>query len=219
MYELKNTKRVELSDKVRFRCKRCAECCTHVKAVVALDVKDAYYLAKHLNITVAEFYDKYAEMYFLEDTGFPMFTLKSVGEDDKCIFLKGKRCTVQQAKPKTCRLYPFWVYPDNNGEYCYNLSTERRHHPKGSLIRVKDWMQENFTDEDKKYFEEEERVISELGQLLKSTSDYEAALSRILMLRYFMYETDKPFFESFYHNNELLKKELKLLTRERNETK
>lgn len=219
MYELKNTKRVELSDKVRFRCKRCAECCTHVKAIVALEVKDAYYLAKYLNISVSEFYDEYADMYFLEDTGFPMFTLKSVGSDNKCIFLKGKRCSVQEAKPKTCRMYPFFAFPECDGEYIYTLSTERRHHPKGSLIRVKDWMKENFTDEDKKFIEEEARVLPELGRLWKNAPDKKEAATRTLMLRYFMYETDKPFFEQFCHNNKLLKKELKILANERNEKK
>lgn len=219
MCEFKNTKKVELSDRVRFRCKRCGECCTHIKTTVAPDVKDAYYLAKYLNITMSEFYNKYAEMYFLEDTGFPMFTLKSVGADNKCIFLKGKCCSVQATKPKVCRMYPFWAYPDDKGGYVYNLSTERRHHPKGSLIRVKDWMKENFTDDDKRYFEEEMKVLPEMGRLLKKTADRKSALTRILMLRYFMYETDKPFFEQFYHNNEVLKKELKTLANERNEKK
>lgn len=58
MYEIKNSKKVELTDRVRFRCIRCAECCRNVEGAVVVEVKDAYYLAKHLGITVAEFYDK-----------------------------------------------------------------------------------------------------------------------------------------------------------------
>ena len=151
MYEIKNSKKVELTDRVRFRCIRCAECCRNVEGAVVVEVKDAYYLAKHLGITVAEFYDKYTRMFLLEDTGFPIFALETTGKDNACIFLSKKQCTVQNAKPRTCKMYPFWIYPDDNGGFQYNFSTERRHHPKGSVVRVKDWMSDNLSEEDKAY--------------------------------------------------------------------
>ena len=44
MYELKNTKQVELSDRIRFRCMRCANCCRHVEATIMIEVKDAFIL-------------------------------------------------------------------------------------------------------------------------------------------------------------------------------
>ena len=89
MYEIKNSKQVDLSDRVRFRCRRCAECCRHVEGTVVIEVKDAYYLAKHFGITVPEFYEEYTKMFLLEDTGFPIFTLNAVGKDNFCIFLNG----------------------------------------------------------------------------------------------------------------------------------
>ena len=50
MYEIKNSKKVELTDRVRFRCKLCAECCKNVKGAVAIEVKDAYYISKFPNL-------------------------------------------------------------------------------------------------------------------------------------------------------------------------
>ena len=132
MYEIKNSKQVELSDRVRFRCVRCAACCRNVEGAVVIEPKDGYYLAKHLGISVSTFYEKYTRMFLLEDVEFPIFTLKVTGKDKACIFLNGKRCSVQDAKPRTCKMYPFWVCPDDKGGFLYNFSTEQRHHPKGS---------------------------------------------------------------------------------------
>ena len=212
MYEFKNSKKVELTDRVRFRCVRCAECCRNVEGIVVIEVKDAYYLAKYLNITVAEFYNNYTRMFLLEDTGFPIFTLETVGKENSCIFLSKKRCSVQEVKPRTCKMYPFWICPDDNGGFQYNLSTERRHHPKGSLIRVKDWMRENLSAEDAEYLTEDTRALMEIAPLFnilhKRLDCRETVMSKILLIRHFMYETDQPFYEQFCRNNRLLKREL-----------
>lgn len=211
MYEIKNSKKVEFTDKVRFRCIRCAECCRNVEGSVVVEVKDAYYLAKQLNIEVSEFYEKYTRMFLLEDTGFPIFTLETVGKDNSCIFLSKKRCSVQAYKPRTCKMYPFWICLDDNGGFQYNYSTERSHHPKGSLIRVKDWMSENLSEEDKAYLTEDTRALMEIAPLFntlhKRLDNKEALIEKVLLIRHFMYETDKPFYEQFCRNNRLLKSE------------
>lgn len=212
MYELKNTKEVQLSDRVRFRCMRCATCCRHIQSTVMIEVKDAFYLAKYLGITAAEFYDRYTEMLLLEDTGFPVFLLKAVGKDNSCVFLKGNRCSVQDVKPRTCKLYPFWVFPDDNGGFVYNYSTERRHHPKGSLIRVKDWMNDYLSKEDKEYLLEEARSVKEIAApykiLYHNLKDQDGILRKVLLYRYFMYDTTEPFMPQFCRNNRILKDEL-----------
>lgn len=212
MYELKNTKEVQLSDRVRFRCMRCAACCRHIQSTVMIEVKDAFYLAKYLGITVAEFYDRYTEMLLLEDTGFPVFLLKAVGKDNSCVFLKGNRCSVQDVKPRTCKLYPFWVFPDDNGGFVYNYSTERRHHPKGSLIRVKDWMNDYLSEEDKEYLLEEARSTKEIAPpykiLYHNLKDPDGILRKVLLYRYFMYDTTETFMPQFCRNNRILKDEL-----------
>lgn len=212
MYEIKNSKQVELSDRVRFRCTRCAECCRHVEGSVMIEIKDAFYMAKHLGITVTEFYEKYCSMFLLEDTGFPLFALNVTGKDKSCIFLKGKRCSIQDAKPRTCKMYPFWVYPDGNGGFEYNYSTERRHHPKGSLIRVKDWMRDYLSEEDKEFLSEEARALKEIAPpyniLYQNWKDRNHLLNKVLFYRFFLYDTNEPFMNQFRRNNRVLKDEL-----------
>lgn len=213
MYELKNTKQVELSDRVRFRCMRCGACCRHVENTVAIEVKDAFYLAKHLGVSVVDFYTTYTDMLTLEDTGFPIFFLKTVGKDNICVFLNGKRCSVHEAKPRTCRLYPFWVAPGDDGKaLSYNFSTERRHHPRGSLVRVKDWMRRYLSDEDKEFILEDARSVMKIARpfriLYDNLKDPEDIQKRVLIYRYFLYDTNKPFMEQFFRNNRGLEEEL-----------
>lgn len=213
MCEIKNSKQVELSDRVRFRCMRCAACCRHVENSVVIEVKDAFYLAKHLGISVVDFYTTYTNMLTLENTGFPIFFLKTMGKDKSCIFLNGKRCSVQDAKPRTCKMYPFWVAPDDDGEtLSYNFSTERRHHPRGSLVKVKDWMREYLSDEDKEFILEDARSVMQIARpfriLYDNLKDPEDIQKRVLMYRYFFYDTNEPFVEQFCRNNRVLEEEL-----------
>ena len=213
MCEIKDSKQVELSDRVRFKCKRCAACCRHVENTVVIEVKDAFYLAKHLGISVVDFYTKYTNMLTLENTGFPIFFLKTVGKDKSCIFLNGKRCSVQDAKPRTCKMYPFWVAPDDDGKtLSYNFSTERSHHPKGSLIRVKDWMQKYLSDEDKEFILEDARSVMQIARpfriLYDNLKDPENVQKRVLLYRNFFYDTNEPFMEQFCINNRVLEEEL-----------
>lgn len=141
MWELKNSKQVEKNEHIRFRCTRCAACCRHVKESVVIEGLDAYRLARHLGMETADFMSQYTEPFILDDKlWYPIFSLRVKGNEDSCIFLKGTRCTVQEAKPRTCRLYPFWVEPNepDGTDFTYHICFEHQHHPKGSLVRVKD---------------------------------------------------------------------------------
>ncbi len=213
MYEIKNSKQVELSDRVRFRCIRCGKCCHNVLGSVIIESLDGWRMAKHLGITVAEFYDKYTDLFFMEDVEFPIFALKTTGKENACIFLKGNRCTIQDAKPRTCKMYPFWIGPGETPEdFTYNLSTEQRHHPKGSLVKVKDWMRDNFTDEEKQFLAEDYKAMGEIAPLYnilhKALKDNDSLLRMVTMWRYIFFETDEPFFPQFERNNRILKEEL-----------
>lgn len=197
-YEIKNSKEVKLSEKVRFRCMRCGECCRHVAQTVVIEPLDAYNLAKFLQCGIEEFYDKYTDMFlFDEKTAFPVFALKTTGHTNACIFLNGNRCTVQETKPRTCRLYPFWVHPTEDG-FSYHYTTERSHHPRGSIVRVKDWMRENFSEEDQAVMWEDEKAIPRIAELLRQLQPFDDdtlkfVLSRMLYFRHFAFELEKPF--------------------------
>ena len=175
---------------------------------VVIEPVDAYNMSKYLKLEISKFYEKYTNMYLLENTVFPVFTLKTTGNDDACIFLKGNRCSIQDSKPKTCRLYPFWVYPSENG-FVYNYTTERSHHPNGSLVKVKDWMRDYFRDDEKEALNAEQLLLPRIAGILKalksySISDWEFTLSKTLKYRHFAYDLTKPFQPQFETNMKAL---------------
>ena len=214
-YEIKNSKRVAPGDQVRFRCKRCAECCRHVEQTVVIEGKDGYELAKHLGISVPEFYEKYTETFILPDTCYPIMALNVYGPVKSCIFLKGNHCTVQSAKPRTCRLYPFWIDVDEDGGFVYNFCAERKHHPNGTLIRVRRWMDKNFTDDDRTALKEDWRCVKEIAPLLQGAKSIgvspRSVQELIVAFKYLAFDLDEPFLQQQKRNNNILKAELERL--------
>ena len=221
-YELKNSRPVNMDEKVRFRCKKCGECCRNVKAAIMLEPLDAFNLAENLSINICDVYSKYTESFILsEDVFYPIFTLKTIGPKQSCVFLKGNRCAVQDAKPRTCRMYPFWIAPEDGG-LSYHLSTERMHHMKGSLIKVKDWVKSNCTNEDAETLKSDIKTMAELALLIREAQNAgvkdDEIIKLTLMFRYMNFETGKPFLKQKYLNDAILIKKLKeIIIRKRNE--
>ena len=208
MWELKNSKQVEKNEHIRFRCTRCAACCQHVKGSIVIEGLDAYRLARHLGMETADFMSQYTEPFILDDKlWYPIFSLRVKGNEDSCIFLKGTRCTVQEAKPRTCRLYPFWVEPNepDGTTFSYHICFEHRHHPKGSLVRVKDWMNKYFWEDDRESLQEDFRTMHILAPLLHRAREYgvenETIFRKVLLNRYLYFSMDEPFLPQQHRNN------------------
>lgn len=208
MWKIKDSKQVEENEHIRFRCMRCAACCRHVKGTVVTESLDVYRLARHLGMETADFISQYTDPFILDERlWYPIFSLRTTGNEDSCVFLKGSRCTVQEAKPRTCRLYPFWVEPNgpDGASFAYHFCFERRHHPKGSLIRVRDWMNEHFWKEDQEFLKEEYQAIQEMAPLIHSARahgmDDKIVYRELLLYRYLFFDTDEPFLPQLHRNN------------------
>lgn len=211
MWELKNSKQVEENEHIRFRCTRCAACCRHVKGSVVIEGLDAYRLARHLGMETADFMSQYTDPFILGDKlWYPIFSLRVKGNEDSCIFLKGTRCTVQEAKPRTCRLYPFWVEPNepDGATFSYHICFEHQHHPKASLVRVKDWMNKYFWEDDRESLQEDFRTIRTLAPMLYEAKEHgvddETIFKELLIYRYIFFSTDEPFLPQQQRNNRVL---------------
>ena len=207
-HEQKYAVRVTPSDKIRFRCTLCGACCRNVKETVPVDCKDAFYLTKHLRdlgmdiYCVDQFLEQYAEPALLDECGFFVYFLKSVGEDNACIFLKDNRCSVQEAKPLACRLYPFMVDPNESGSFSYLYSTERTHHFRGAVVETRSWMKKHFSQESRAFMQAEYTQAAPIAALLRRIPEQRKteALLHFLRLRYSELDLDKPFLEQYQRN-------------------
>ena len=210
--ELNNAVFVTPSTKIRFKCTGCGECCRHVNESVPVSCQDAFYLTKYLRDTgsdiyyIDQFLSEYATPELLDDCGFFVYFLNTVGENDTCIFLKDNRCSVQKAKPTACRLYPFMVDPTGAGGFRYLYSNEREHHFRGPLVETKSWMKKNFSQESRAFMQEEYAKAGSIGKYLRMIPESRKteALMHFLRLRYSEYDLDQPFLEQFRRNQEKL---------------
>lgn len=87
---------------IRFQCQGTGRCCVSRDGYghVYLTLPDRRRMAKHLKLSTLAFTKKYCtktDGYFhLKDTNGP------------CQFMKGKGCSIYEARPAQCRTWPFW---------------------------------------------------------------------------------------------------------------
>lgn len=205
---------VALSEKVLFHCRLCGGCCRYVKDSIMLEPIDGYRLARYLREQgepvsgTEDVLANYAHASWLEDR-FPIFLLNTVGPMDVCVFLKEGRCSVYEARPHVCRVYPFSVAPGERGrDFRYFLCTEKPHHFTDGMVTVKNWLSENFVRETKEALKADYDALPILSRniLAMGEEEFQSQLFQFLYYRYYNYELDKPFLPQFLSNLEQLKK-------------
>ena len=78
--ELFKQSQLGLDDTFKFHCTMCGRCCINREDIL-LPPRDLYAMAKELNFTSKEFFDKYCEVFIGSDTRIPVVRLKPVGSD------------------------------------------------------------------------------------------------------------------------------------------
>ena len=212
---------VRPKDWVPFRCRLCGNCCRNLRGNLMPEQIDAYRLARFLRERgeveyMEDFYTRYTYPDILEGF-FPVFLINTVDPDDSCVFLKDGRCSVYEARPRVCRLYPFTAFPGQRGKafhFFQCMDSNSAHFSDGKIL-VKDWMYQNFSREDREFLTAESDTLLELGRLLKamSTDGRKENLFQILYYRYYNYDLDQPFMPQYKENTVELKRILQELFR------
>ena len=212
---------VRPKDWVPFRCRLCGNCCRNLRGNLMPEQIGAYRLARFLRERgeveyMEDFYTRYTYPDMLEGF-FPVFLINTVDPDDSCVFLKDGRCSVYEARPRVCRLYPFTAFPGQRGKafHFFQCMDNNSAHFSDGKILVKDWMYQNFSREDREFLTAESDTLIELGRLLKamSTDGRKENLFQILYYRYYNYDLDQPFMPQYKENTEELKRILQELLR------
>ena len=100
---------VGLDDTFKFHCDQCGKCCTHRNDII-LSPMDIFRMAKELKMTPAEFYDQFCVFNIGDNSRLPIVRLASVGNDEHCILLQNRKCSVHKVKPSVCAMYPLGRY-------------------------------------------------------------------------------------------------------------
>lgn len=153
---------VRPKDWVCFSCRRCANCCRNLEDQLMLEPLDAYNLARLLRsrgeaASIDDVYARYAHADLLEDC-LPIYLMNTAGPEHTCVFLKAGRCSVYEARPYVCRIYPFSVRPRQRGKPSefYRCVDQHAAHFSGRRMLVKDWLYENFSRESREFWAAED---------------------------------------------------------------
>ena len=206
-------------DTVPFHCGRCAACCRNIKDTIMVEPIDALRLARFFHGRsgysqirgVEGVYSWFTHISTLEGI-FPIYLMNATGPEGACTFLENGRCSVYEARPRVCRLYPFTAFPGTRGRdfVFYQCMDGHAGHFSGGRAVVKDWMYENFTREDRASLTEVSDVIPRLGRLLKALSPAQRKRRyyQVLYYYYFHYDLEQPFLPQYRKNVETLCGEL-----------
>lgn len=90
---------------LRFACTECGHCCTGPEGYVWVDEAEIEAIADRLDLDVDTFGRRY-----LRRIGTKYSLLEDPVTKD-CVFLKEKRCTIYDVRPRQCAAFPWW--PEN----------------------------------------------------------------------------------------------------------
>lgn len=86
---------------LRFQCTQCGDCCSGAPGYVWVVNEEIAAIAAELKMEVADFEAKY-----VRKVGVRKSLIEYSNGD--CVFLKDRKCTVYNARPRQCRTWPFW---------------------------------------------------------------------------------------------------------------
>lgn len=90
---------------LNFECTGCGGCCTGFPGYVDVTEQEIVTMADHLKLSLNEFSRRY-----LRKIG-DRWSLKELSPNYSCVFLRDKKCTIYELRPKQCRTFPWW--PEN----------------------------------------------------------------------------------------------------------
>jgi len=213
MFNLKvvETKSLDLNSKFKFRCypgiKCFTKCCSNID--IMLTPYDVLRLKNRLDVSSAEFLDKYTVMRIDEKSSHPYAYLKMEGEERVCPFLAGpeKGCSVYTDRPVSCRYYPVGqgTMKKKEGEEVVHEEFYffvREQHCKGYEEAAEWTIQSWREDQDSAGYDEMNREWKEV--LMRRNLPGKAGLDEKKQMQFFMASYDLDRFRGFVFQSRFL---------------
>ncbi len=201
----------------KFGCKMCGKCCTH-RTDILLTPRDLFNIAKTLVLSPEEVIEKYCETYLGSSSRFPIVRLKPVGYNESCPLLNDRKCSVHNAKPAVCAMYPIGRYVIGNSEETTagNLSTKSIGFIKqltncgdeSETYTVREWLEGFGIPLEDEYFIEWQTFLGRISKSIREmekrepTDVMDQMIQCIYIGTYLNYDTTQEFLPQFKENSE-----------------
>ena len=119
-------------------CKGCSECCRQMCDTIVLDPWDIFHLQQKTGMDFMGLLQGYLELRVVDGLILP--TIKYNERTGGCSFLdEAGRCTVHDARPGFCRLFPLGRYYENR-DFSYILQVGECPVQNMTKVKVKKWL-------------------------------------------------------------------------------
>ncbi len=189
-------------DTFSFRCSPSVDCYNSCCADVTifLNPLDVGRLRTALGMTSTDFLERYTVRLHAESTGLPAVVLKMTDDQAKrCPFVTEAGCSVYEARPYSCRLYP--LDTENGVEYRFIVDGKTCH----GLVESEEWTVERWRKE--QGLREYDEIDHELKDVMSAETLWEAPIKdeRMKDMMYLaLYDPDR--FREFVFDSSFLRK-------------
>lgn len=135
---------IGLDEKFKTSCRFCYGCCS-CKDAVPMSAYDLFKVAKELNMTITDVISEYCSIHIGSTSLLPVITLKQNEKTHKCSLLKNGVCSINNARPTVCSLFPLGRYIQEDGEDTtirYIFNGDKGCH-KSHTYTVREWLETN----------------------------------------------------------------------------
>lgn len=205
-------------DTFKFSCKQCGKCCINREDIL-LNAQDVYRLSKELRMKPLDMINEYGEVYIGSSSRVPIVRLRPRGFIRRCRFLKDRKCSVHQAKPTVCAMYPLgraMVFKNAEGEQPDYMTGEIQfiinNHDCGTdeTHTVREWFADFGIELDDLFYRKWNQAITRLSSIIYRAEDkspdstVEMMWNLAYALLYLHYDTEQEFMQQFEENAEEL---------------
>ncbi len=188
-------------------CKGCSECCQVVGDTILLDPYDIFNLTKTLKMSFADMMEKVIELRLVDGCILPNMLMQE--ETDACGMLKAGRCSIHDARPGFCRLFPLGRIYDDQGDFKYFIQIHECPYPNKGEIKVSDWLGIKDINRYEAYIRDWHSLVKSVGAFVSSCENEQAAsAANWMLIRLFFekpYDLSKEFYPQFYERLATLK--------------
>jgi len=190
-------------------CRGCSECCRVVGDTILLDPLDIFNLSKELKMSFAEMMERVIELRIVDGCILPNMLMQE--DTDACGMLDEKgRCTIHNARPGFCRLFPLGRIYDDEGDFKYFIQIHECPYPEKGETTVSEWLGIPDLAKYETFIHDWHEICKNVGNFASECEDEEAVKrANWMLVRLFFekpYDYQKDFYPQFYERLALLRK-------------
>lgn len=217
--------KIGVDDPFRFQCTMCGKCCINREDIL-LNPEDLFRIADFLHLTPKEVFKQYCEAYIGDTSRMPIVRLKPQGTIKRCPFLKDRKCSVQEAKPTVCALFPIGrcvcvqndqVLRETIPEIQYLFSYPGCGNTSESHT-VREWLTNYGIPVQDPFFSHWQHILLTVGTYIKNVETrspllmMESVWSLVFQSLYLEYDMETEFMPQFLENSQLVLGAMKRLS-------